>query len=174
MTDTPKPLTRRALIAAFAAAPLAGCAAELGLEPTLPKRRFRAVTIDTSAITAAGYPGWGARLGEALRRAAGPAFADLVDPKDRKAPVLKLEIEAVNVPVWQDGRWRSFPFGDFGADSHADWIVGHVVAPGLRRRIAVDARAEDAGAWYAPDIDKRRLDRLAEIFVAWARREFAA
>lgn len=180
MTSSPTALTRRALLAGLALAPLAGCAgdprleAALGLEPALPRRRFRAVRIDASPIATAGMPAWARRVGDAVRRAAAPAFADMIDPGDRKAPVLTLEIDACNFPVYVAGRWRTIPFGAFGADGITDWIEGNLVFGATRRRVAASRPAADAGPWYLPDIDQRRLDGVAAVFAAWARREFGA
>lgn len=164
--------TRRALLAALAALPLAGCAAELGLEPKLPRRRFRALKIDVSPMVAAGVPNWAARVGEAVRRRAIPAFADMIDPTDRRAPVLTLEIAACTFPAYVGGRWRRGPLGSFGDDGVDDWIEGFVVTGATRRRVGVHRAAAAAGPWYLPDIDQRRLDSVAEVFALWARREF--
>lgn len=172
--------TRRALLAGLLAvplaAPLAGCAGEgglrgsLGLEPKLPRRRFRALRIDASPMAKKGVPNWAARVAAAVKAAAEPAFADMIDPRDRKAPILTLEIDSCDFPIWR--AWSEVPFGDFGADDDSDWIVGHVVFGATRRRVAVTSDARDAGATYLPDVDQRRIDRVATIFAAWARREF--
>ncbi|MBV5265131.1 hypothetical protein [Pinisolibacter aquiterrae] len=180
MTSSFPPLTRRALLAGLALAPLAGCAGEpglqsaLGLEPPLPRRRFRALKVDASPIAAAGMPAWARRVGDAVRRAATPAFADMIDPSDRKAPVLTLEIDACDFPVYVAGRWRTIPFGSFSGDAHSDWIEGWVTWGTTRRRITASRDAESAGPWSLPDIDQRRLDGVATVFAAWARREFGA
>lgn len=169
-------LTRRALLVGLAATPLAGCVegglrGSLGLEPKLPRRRFRALRIDAAPMARKGVPNWAARVAAAVKAAAEPAFADMIDPSDRKAPVLTLEIDACDFPVWRVPL-RDIPLGDFGADDESDWIVGHVVFGAVRRRVAVTSDARDAGATYLPDVDRRRIDRVAAIFVAWARREF--
>ena len=168
-------LTRRALLVGLAAMPLAACAegglrGSLGLEPKLPRRRFRALRIDAAPMARKGVPNWTARIAAAVKAAAEPAFADLIDPRDRKAPVLTLEIDACDFPIWR--ALHDIPFGDFGADEESDWIVGHVVYGAVRRRVAVTSDARSAGAQYLPDVDQRRIDRLAALFAAWARREF--
>ncbi len=180
MTDTSKTLTRRALVAALALAPLGGCAERLtvdealGTEPRLPTRRFRAVKVDTSPMAAAGVPHWAARVGEAVRRAAAPAFADLVDPNDRKAPVLTIRIDACNFPVYLAGRWRTIPFGTFGADDAEDWIEGRLVYGSFSRRVSALTKADAVGGRNLPGADQRRIDAVAKAFVGWARREFGA
>lgn len=176
MTTNRSVFTRRALLAALALAPLGACTetevrASFGLEPKLQRRRFRALRIDTSPMTQAGVPLWAARVGEAVRRAAEPAFADMIDPRDRKAPVLTLEIDSCDFPIWRM-KMKDIPFGDFGDDDETDWIVGHVVYGAVRRRVAVTRRAADAGATRLPDVDQRRIDNVATTFAGWARREF--
>lgn len=176
MTSNRSALTRRALLAGLAVAPLAACAetdvrASLGLEPKLPRRRFRALRIDVSPMTRAGVPHWAARVGAAVKRAAEPAFADMIDPGDRKAPVLTLELDACDFPIWR-ARPKDIPFGDFGDADETDWIVGHVVFGATRRRVAVTRSAADAGHAYLPDVDQRRIDNVATTFAGWARREF--
>lgn len=172
-------LTRRALLAGLLAAPLAapltGCVeggvrGSLGLEPKLPRRRFRALRIDASPMAKKGVPNWAARIAAAVKAAAEPAFADMIDPSDRRAPVLTLELDACDFPIWRS--LPEVPFGDFGADDETDWIVGHVVYGAVRRRVAVTSDARHAGAAYLPGVDQRRIDRVAAIFAGWARREF--
>ncbi|MCE1236374.1 MAG: hypothetical protein LWW93_08450 [Hyphomicrobiales bacterium] len=168
-------LTRRALLVGLVATPLSGCVegglrGSLGLEPKLPRRRFRALRIDAAPMAKKGVPNWAARIAAAVKAAAEPAFADMIDPSDRKAPALTLEIDACDFPIWR--ALHDVPFGDFGADDDSDWIVGHVVYGAVRRRVAVTSDARAAGAQYLPGVDQRRIDRLAAIFAGWARREF--
>lgn len=170
-------LTRRTLLSAFALAPLAACAetdvrASLGLEPKLPRRTFRALRVDVGPMVRAGVPGWARRVGLAVEAAARPAFADLIDPRDRRAPVLTLEIDACDFPIYVGGRWRQGPLGSFGDDAATDWIEGHVVYGAVRRRVNVHRASADAGPWYAPEVDQRRLENVAAVFAAWARKEF--
>lgn len=173
MTRIPSRPTRRAVLAGLGLLPLAGCAAQLGLEPALPRRTYRDLRIDVAPMVRKGVPNWAARVAAAVRPAARRAFADMIDPNDRRAPVLVLEIDAVNFPIYVAG-WDRFPLGSFGADDATDWLDGWVVAGTTRRRVAVTSPAARAGAWYLPDIDQRRLDRLAETFAWWARKEFGA
>ena len=167
----PSRTTRRGILTALACLPLAACAAELGMEPTLPRHRFREVRVDVSPMVRKGVPNWAARVGDAVRAAARREFADLIDPNDRKAPILTLEIAACNFPLWLAG-WDKFPLGHFGASDEQDWIEGYVVSGTTRRRVAVDLPSGHAGAWYGKEIDQRRLDAIAAHFAAWARREF--
>jgi hypothetical protein len=178
MTDTSKTLTRRTLVAALALAPLGGCAERLtveealGTEPRLPARRFRAVKIDTSPMVAAGVPQWANRVGEAVRRAAEPAFADMVDPRDRKAPVLTIRIDACDFPLYLGGRWRTLPFGSFGSWDGEDWIEGRLIYGSVSRRLLAHTDTALVGGRSLPDVDQYRIDALARVYVAWARREF--
>lgn len=164
--------TRRALLAALAFAPLGACAA-LTPQPALTTRRFRAIRIDVSPMVAKGVPNWAARVARALAPAARRAFADLVDPSDRKAPVLTLQIDAVDFAIYTGGL-NTDPFGAYGADGSTDWIDGWIVFGGERRHVATSCSAALSGAWYLPDIEQRRLERIAAVFTQWARREFAA
>ncbi len=171
MTKSAVGTSRRAFLAAFAALPLAACAAELGLEPTLPRTRFRDVKVDVSNISRKGLPNWSAKLGAAVERAARREFADLIDPRDRKAPVLTLRLDGSNFPLWQAG-WKKFPLGPFGADDATDWLDGWVIFGNTYRHVAISRSTGLAGPWYARERDERRLEGLAAEWASWARREF--
>jgi len=172
VTKTTTGTTRRTLLAALALAPLGACAT-LAPQPALAARRFRDLRIDASPMAAKGVPNWAARVAHAVAPAARRQFADLIDPRDRKAPVLTLEIDAVNFAIYTGGM-NINPFGSYGTDNATDWIDGWVVVGAERRHVLTSAPAGQSGPWYLPDIDQRRLDHLAEVFAYWARHEFAA
>jgi hypothetical protein len=163
--------TRRALLAALSLAPLGACAQILP-DPRLPRRRYRDVRIDVAPMVAKGVPNWADRVANALRPAVRAEFADMVDPHDRKAPLLTLEIDAVNFPIYTGGRLDLDPLGAYGADAVTDWIDGWIVDGATRRHVAVTSAAGLAGPWYLADIDQCRLERVARVFAGWARREF--
>ena len=171
MSERPTAPSRRTLLAALALLPLGACA-HLGLEPRLPARRFRDLRVDVSPMVAKGVPNWAARVAEALTPALRREFADMLAPSDRKAPVLTLEIAAVDIPIYTGG-FNFDPFGTYGADSAIDWIDGWIVTPDTRRHVTTTCAAGLSGPWYLPDIDQRRLDRICAVFAGWARKEFA-
>lgn len=166
-------LTRRALLAGLGLAPLAGCVTTG--EP-LPRTVFRDVRVDTGEIVRRGLPNWADRVAAAATPALRRAFADRIDPKAAKAPVLVVAISAVTLEPWT-GRDSRPTFGL--ADRPTDWMEGALILPGTagrpggRRPLIATADPAASGVWFAPDVDQRRLETLATVFARWARKEFA-
>lgn len=122
---------------------------------------YRAIAIDTSRIAARGHGHLAAALkpmlaGE-LSRAFGPRLG-------RTGAQLTVRITKIDLGAYggQD-TWQ----GQIN-----DEIQGVVIVPG---RGAIPIRVvlppDTAGAWYAQDIDERRIFRLIEAFAQWAARE---
>lgn len=160
--------TRRALLAGLALAPLAACATT---EAPLPANlRIRSVHIDTAPLAARGLPTWADRIRTVAEASARTVFAGR-DPA------------GVDVTLVADQAWLAtytgggaLPFDD---DPPTDWIEGWIVlsaargAAPRRLRLYSSSHAADSGPWYAPDIDRLRLERLAHVWVADARRRLA-
>ncbi|TBW38663.1 hypothetical protein EYW49_08155 [Siculibacillus lacustris] len=173
MTLSARP-TRRAVLGALAAAPLAACATGA---PAPAVRRFRAVTIDAGPFAAKGVPNYAARVAEAARAAIPSAFAGRLDPSDRNAPTLVIEIAGVSLAAWTGSGRSPFTMG-VGAGDATDWMDGALVvrAPSgavIDRRPHISSRAAaSSGAWYDPENETRRMRDLAALYVAWAAKEY--
>lgn len=160
--------TRRSFLAGLALAPLAACA---GTEAPLPANlRIRSVRIDTAPLAARGLPTWAERIRTIAEASARTVFADR-DPT------------GVEVTLIADQAWLASYNGGgtppFDDDPPTDWIEGWISIAGARgtppRRLRLYSStwAADAGPWYAPDIDRLRLERLTRAWVADARRRLA-
>ncbi len=161
--------TRRTVLAGLALAPLAACAST---EAPLPANlRIRSVRIDTAPLAARGLPTWAERIRTIAEASARTVFAD-------RAPA------GVDITLVADQAWLAsyngggaLPFDD---DPPTDWIEGWIVlsatqgAAPRRLRLYSSTFAADSGPWYAPDIDRLRLERLTRAWVADARRRLAA
>lgn len=169
---SPRPFTRRAFLALLGVTPLAGCI--VGGHPPLPFERVRAIDVDTAPLAARGLPTWAGKITAALRPALARAFADALAPNDSKAPAIRVVVERVwlaaapvDLELVRDGTVR-------------DEMVGRLLVPATAGLPAFDRPIRalrsptDAGPWYLPDIDDRRLDALADLFAILVRRELAS
>jgi hypothetical protein len=117
----------------------------------------QALTIDTSAISARGHRGFAAEirplLASELQKALGPRFST-------RATVRITKIFLA-------------PYGGQGASGGEvdDKIYGVVIVPGRGAiPIAINLPPNTGGAWYAPNVDERRVYRLIEAFAGWVAR----
>lgn len=117
----------------------------------------QALTIDTSAISARGHRGFAAEirplLASELQKALGPRF--------RGAGTVRIT------------KIYLAPFGGQSVSSGEveDKIYGVVIVPGRGAiPIAVSLPPSTGGAWYAPNVDERRVYRLIEAFAGWVAR----
>lgn len=122
---------------------------------------YRSVAVDTSRIAVRGHRHLAASLkpmlaGE-LSKALGPRIG-------RGHGQLVVRVTKINL-------------GNYGGDSQTegwieDSIEGVVIVPGRGPvPIRVVLPPDTAGAWYASNIDERRVYRLIEAFAQWAARE---
>lgn len=163
-------LDRRAFLALAGLAPLAGCAGLV--EPPLPWTRLRSVEFDVSPLAEKGLPRYAEDVAAIGRPLLAQAFADVLAPGDTKAPRATVTVETV--------RFAGSPGGSDGplGWEDRDHMAGHVVvapagAAPVSRRLFADRSPTDAGPWYLPDNERRRLEGLLRVYVAWARREFS-
>lgn len=122
---------------------------------------YRSVAIDTSRIGASGHPHLAAALkpmlaGE-LSRALGPRLG-------RTGPQLTVRITRIRIPP---------SAGEDNADGVIeDTLEGVVIVPGRAPiPIRVVLPPSGAGAWYAENVDERRVFRLIEAFAQWTARK---
>ena len=168
----PPRIPRRAVLALFGGLPLSGCI--VGGNPPLPFEAVRAIDLDVTPLATRGLPNWAERVEAALRPALARLFADALAPNDPKAPRIRIVIDH----VWCAPSPSGDDDGPFRTDAE-DEMAGRVETPAwaglpaLTRSIRASRSPADAGPWYLPDIDDRRLAALAEKFAAFARREIA-
>lgn len=166
------PLTRRSFLAAIGLTPLAGCM--VTGNPPLPHARIHSLRVDVGPLADRGLPNWAARIETIAQTAARDMFADALVPTDRTATDLTLVIDKAWLSSYSGG---GMLLGS--ADTPTDWMDGWITTspvrklPALRRRVYVELDAGMSGAWYAPDIDSRRIENLTRAWVASARRELA-
>lgn len=122
---------------------------------------YRSIAIDTSAIASHGHRHLAAALkpmlaGE-LSKALGPRLG-------ARGAVLTVRITKIDLGVY-GGQ-------DAGQGQINDEIRGVVMVPG---RGAIPIRVvlppDTGGAWYAGNVDERRVFRLIEAFAQWAAKE---
>lgn len=122
---------------------------------------YRAVAVDTSRIAASGHR----HLAGALKPMLAAELSKALGPRlGNRGGVLQVRITKIDL-------------GSYGGQDPTDGQIqdqlsGVVVIPG---RGAVPIRVvlppDGAGAWYAQNIDERRVYRLIEAFAQWAARE---
>ncbi len=117
----------------------------------------QALTIDTSAIARTGHRGFAADirplLASELQKALGPRFGT-------RATVRITRIFLA-------------PYGgqSTGGGETEDKIYGVVIVPGRGAiPIFVSLPPSTGGAWYAQNVDERRVYRLIEAFAGWVAR----
>ena len=133
--------------------------------------RFRAVVVDTSRLAALGNPTVAELIGQELGSQARQTFADRLTPGDARAPTLVIRIDSISLASYAGDSYRA-PAGS--ADT--DYLEGAgLVSSGGRVLSATPIlSALDAGysgAWYQPDIDRRRIASISHHFAYWLRRE---
>jgi hypothetical protein len=117
----------------------------------------QALTIDTSSVARTGHRGFAAELrpllASELQKALGPRF--------RGAGTVRIT------------RIYLAPYGGGEANGGEieDKIYGVVIVPGRGAiPIMVTLPPSTGGAWYAPNVDERRVYRLVEAFAGWVAR----
>lgn len=163
-------ITRRTILATLGLAPLAGCM--VTGNPPLPHRRFRTVTLDVGPIAAKGLTGYAEKVDALGRPALARAFLDRMAPSDAKAAVVVLHVDEIRLASGSGDGDDHFGLGvtdELSARLDVAPIDG---LPALSRRLHVTRAPGDAGPWYLPDIDDRRIAGLLALTAVWARREF--
>ena len=132
--------------------------------------RFRTIVVDTSRLAALGSPTTADLVRQALAAEARTIFADRLAPADARASSLTIRIDSITLASYAD---NAPAFGGMGNTDYLEGagIVssgGHVVSttPVLS---ALDASY--SGAWYQPDIDRKRIVSLSHHFAYWLRRQ---
>jgi len=122
---------------------------------------YRAVAVDTSRVAMGGHR----HLAQALK----PMLAAELS----KALGARLGGRGATLTV----RITRIDLGTYGGQDNwagqiNDEINGVVIVPGRGAiPIRVVLSPNDAGAWYAQNVDERRIYRLIEAFAQWAARE---
>lgn len=169
---SPRRLDRRAFLALAGLAPLSGCI--LGGEPPLPHAKVRAVTLDVGPLVDKGLSNYAQKVEAMGRPALARAFADILAPNDRKAPTVTVSISEIHFSASPNGGGSDDTLGP-GDEDAATGRLDVSAADGLpafSRRLFATRSPADAGPWYLPDIDDRRLAKLLDLYAIWARREF--
>jgi hypothetical protein len=116
-----------------------------------------ALTIDTSAIARSGHGAFAADIKPLLASELEKALG----PRARMAGTVRIT------------RIRLAPYGGespWGGEIE-DRIYGVVIIPGRGAiPITVTLPPSTGGAWYAPNVDQRRVFRLIEAFAGWVAR----
>lgn len=164
----PPLLTRRSLLTALGLAPLGGCI--VGGNPPLPHGRLREITLDVRPIAAKGLAGYAEKVAALGRPALERAFVDMLAPNDPRAGVATLRVDEIRLASGSgDGEFPPAESDEFTGRLEVAAIDG---LPALSRPIRATRAPGDAGPWYLPDIDDRRLAGLLALAATWARREF--
>jgi hypothetical protein len=122
---------------------------------------YRTLAIDTSRIAMSGHR----HLASALKPMLAAELSKALGPRlGQRGGVLTIRITKIDLG----------PYG--GQDTYGgqieDEIRGVVIVPGRGPvPIRVVLPPDSAGAWYAQNVDERRVYRLIEAFAQWAARE---
>jgi hypothetical protein len=122
---------------------------------------YRAVSVDTSRIAMTGHR----HLAQAMKPVLAAEMSKaLGDRLGGRGATLTVRITRIDLGTYggQD---------NWGGQIN-DEIFGVVIVPGRGTiPIRVSLSPNDAGAWYAQNVDERRIYRLIEAFAQWAARE---
>jgi hypothetical protein len=123
---------------------------------------YRSVAIDTSRIASKGHR----HLAGALKPMLAGELSKALGPRlGRTGATLTVRITRIDLGAY--GGQDSSESGQIN-----DEIQGVVIVPGRGPiPIRVVLPPDTAGAWYAPNVDERRVFRLIEVFAQWAARE---
>jgi hypothetical protein len=122
---------------------------------------YRSVAIDTSGIAVTGHK----NLAAALKPALAAELSKALGPRlGRSGSVLTVRVTRIRL-------------GNYGGETVAggwieDEMQGVVIVPGRGPiPIRVVLPPDTGGAWYAQNVDERRVRRLIEAFAQWAAKE---
>lgn len=175
------PLTRRAALRLGAAAagavlssPALAQLGQIGGGSGLPAGlRFRTIAVDTARVAALGN-GTGADLvAQALGRNLRTVFADLMAPRDAGGATLVARVSSLYLSSYAGNRDYGGRHGTGAANDDLEG-VGIVTSGG---RVLAEVPILSvlnpgySGAWYLPDIDRRRIESISHHFAWWLRRE---
>ncbi len=122
---------------------------------------YRAVAVDTSRIAVRGH----GHLAQALKPMLAAELSRALGPRlGGRGSMLTVRITKIDLGTY-GGQ------GEWGGQIN-DEIQGVVIVPGRGAiPIRVVLSPNGAGAWYADNVDQRRVYRLIEAFAQWAARE---
>lgn len=138
-----------------------------------PAGGYSHVAVDTSALEAQGL-GYAARyLGQALRDQLQRQFAGQLG--HRGGPAIVVRLSGLSLPAYVG------PGGDYGGrfgggGGNSDFLEGDTLIVGRNgsllgsHHILANIPSSSAGAWYDPEIDKKRLVAISSAYAGWSRR----
>jgi len=157
--------TRRAFLAASLAAPALALSSYAVLAQPVA---IGGIRVDTSRLVR----DWGAHAAwvkVALERQLGAAFAPTLQPG---APLLYVTVRAISLSSYAavGGGAGGGSAGNSDSLDCQTLLLGRGDRVLATYPILTTLDAGDAGAWYLPDIDQRRLDRLVRATASWIKR----
>ena len=132
--------------------------------------RFGSVLIDTDRIARLGNPDGAELLERDLSHQLHAVFGDRIASRGAGGATLAVRITSLYLPPWAGGS-RGGNNGE-GPDSIEG--VGTVTAGGRalgETPVLATLPPSYSGAWYDPEIDRRRAESLSYQFAYWLRRE---
>lgn len=166
-------ITRRTIVLGAAAA----VATSGALAQSPPASRLSRVTVDVSALEAKGLGPFARLLAAATRDALQAQFADRLGTPG--APALVVRLTSLLMPSFTGSDAIVGGGGRFGSGgaSH-DYLEGEALIVDARGGVLdrypllTNLPSSYAGAWYDPQIDRKRLVALSAAFASWVRRRF--
>ncbi len=131
--------------------------------------RFGTVAADTTRIARLGNPVGAALLARGLERELPAVFADRMAAGGRGAALL-VRVNSLYLGFYTGGRWG----GTQGVGPDNIDGVGLVTSGGRllsQTPIYTTLDPSYSGAWYLPDIDRRRIESISHQLAYWLRRE---
>ena len=172
---SPSSETRRSLLlGAFVLAAAGFPAAALAqAEP-----RFSRVVIDTAPMAASGAAQLGENIKPLLAPGVAEALAGLIDPRDRRAPVLVISIRSLDLPSYSgsDDSEPHFHSGGGMSSDSLDTVVSVVAGRKVLSTfpLLVSQPSSAGGSWFLPNNEDRRVQSLGRSLGGWVRRKLAA
>ncbi|CAH1664178.1 hypothetical protein [Chelatococcus asaccharovorans] len=173
-------VSRRTVTAGVAAAlalAFAGCVSkgDISLPPDVAATiRYATITVDVSALQAKGLSDWASLIQQATTAQLTKAFADQRTTAKNGA-TLQVVITGVTLTSFVGGDGGDLPMDGGSSNDYLEGDAFVISSTGeilAKKHILLALPAEEAGAWYLPNIDQMRLVNLSKNFARWVQHYF--
>ena len=171
-------VSRRTVVAGVAATlALAGCVSkgDVSLPADVAATlRYATITVDVSALQAKGLADWASVIQQATTAQLAKDFADRRTTA-KSGATLQVVITGVTLTSFVGGDGGDLPMDGGSSNDYLEgdaFVISSTGETLAKQHILLALPAEEAGAWYLPNIDQMRLISLSQNFARWVKHYF--
>ncbi|MBS7697812.1 MULTISPECIES: hypothetical protein [unclassified Chelatococcus] len=136
--------------------------------------QYSTIDVNVSALQAKGLPEWAAIIQQATTAQLTKEFADRRTTAKNGA-TLQVVITGVTLTSYVGGDGGDLPMDGGSSNDYLEgdaFVISSTGETLAKQHILLALPAEEAGAWYLPNIDQLRLVSLSKNFARWVKSYF--